>query len=134
MAHIDDYDGSLHLRSDWTGFDLVKVGLEAPCVHRSGNLVVVAGCITTVSPMKQKANIDTTIADVETACAPSRTVTFIAPTAMSRYEGVRQIGTSLVVRDDCKILINFNKNTNPMVLHIDDGAFAACPGRPHRAR
>ena len=45
-----------------------------------------------------------------------------------------QIGTSLVVRDDCKILINFNKNTNPMVLHIDDGAFAACPGRPHRAR
>eukprot|EP00930_Biecheleria_cincta_P042859 TRINITY_DN29496_c0_g1_i1.p1 TRINITY_DN29496_c0_g1~~TRINITY_DN29496_c0_g1_i1.p1 ORF type:complete len:1155 (-),score=186.59 TRINITY_DN29496_c0_g1_i1:430-3831(-) len=118
MAHLDDFHGLLHLRNEWTGFDLVKVGLEAPCVHRSGNLVVVAGCITTVSPMRQKANFDTQIGGVEHSCAPSRLVTFIAPTAMSRYEGVRQIGTSLIVRDDCKMLINFNKNTNPMVLHI----------------
>ena len=89
MAHIDDFHGSLHLRNEWTGFDLVKVGLEAPCVHRSGNLVVVAGSITTVSPMRQKANFDTTIGGVEHTCAPLRAVTFIAPTAISCYEGVR---------------------------------------------
>ena len=93
----DTFHGSLHLRNEWTGFDLVKVGLEASYVHRSGNLC----------PMRQKANFDTTIGGVEHTCAPPRTVTFIAPTAMSRYEGVRQIGTSLVVRDDSKMLINF---------------------------
>ncbi|CAE7720815.1 unnamed protein product [Symbiodinium sp. CCMP2592] len=49
---------------------------------------------------------------------PQRYVPFVAPTAMSRYEGIKQCGTSSTLRDDGRLMINFNKNTNPMVLHF----------------
>lgn len=42
---------------------------------------------------------------------------------MSRYEGIRQCGTSASVRPDGRLMINFNKNTNPMVLHFSGLAF-----------
>lgn len=43
---------------------------------------------------------------------------------MSRYEGIRQCGTSSTLRSDGKLVINYNKNTNPMVLHFSGLAFS----------
>ncbi|CAE7548796.1 unnamed protein product [Symbiodinium pilosum] len=108
----------MELRGEWAGFDLLTVGGEKLMVHRRGNLVMVSGCITTVSPMKQKANFDLNIGQVPHYCNPQRYIPFVAPTAMSRYEGIKQCGTSSILRDDGKLMINFNKNTNPMVLHF----------------
>eukprot|EP00439_Symbiodinium_sp_Y106_P019622 s2643_g2.t1 len=135
----------MELKGDWAGFDLLTVGGEKLIVHRRGNLVVISGCITTVSPMKQKANFDLTVGQVPYHSNPQRYVPFVAPTAMSRYEGIKQCGTSSTLRDDGRLMINFNKspgslfactvagcqarvrfrtrvcnvrNTNPMVLHF----------------
>ena len=43
------------------------------------------------------------IAEVPPACAPERNTPFIAATSMSRYEGVRQCGTSTTLRVDGRV-------------------------------
>ena len=71
----------------------------------------------------RKCNFDVSVGELLQGCCPSRSIPFVAPTAMSRYEGVRQCGTSATVRPDGRLMINFNKNTNPMVLHFSGLAF-----------
>lgn len=109
---------TLQLRGEWAGFDLLKVGGAAPRVYRCGELVIISGCITTVSPMKNQAGWDISIGWVDPRCVPHKGFTSLAPMAMSRYEGINQCGTSTTLKPDGKLTINFNKNTNPMVLHL----------------
>jgi len=113
----------LQLRAEWAGFDLVKVGASMPVVYRRGDLVLISGCITTVSPTKNQAGWDLTIGWVDPRCCSQREVSFLAPTAMSRYEGIYQNATSVCLKPDGKLTINFSKHTNPMVLHFWGLAF-----------
>ena len=108
----------LHLASEWAGFDLVKVGGQQPMTYRRGEIFLISGCITTVSPMKNQAGWDLSIGFIDPRCTPSHGISFLAPTSMSRYEGVLQNGTSMMLKHDGKLTINFGKNTNPMVLHF----------------
>jgi len=109
---------NLSLRNEWAGFDLVKVGGKVPMVYKRNDLVIVSGCITTTSPMKNQAGWDLTVASVAPPDAPRQSAAFLAPTSMSRYEGIYQCGTSVTIWDGGKITINFHKSTNPMVLHF----------------
>ena len=87
-------------------------------VYRGGELGLRSGCITTVSPMKNQAGWDLSIGFIDPRCTPSHGISFLAPTSMSRYEGVLQNGTSMMLKHDGKLTINCGKNTNPMVLHF----------------
>jgi len=126
--HHNEKVEELEVRHEWAGFDLLKVGGEKLVFWKEGGLVVLSGCITTTSPMKQKSDFDITVAKVPPSCTPERYTPFIAPTAMSRYEGIRQCGTSATLRPDGRLVINFNKNLNPMVLHFS--GFAYSMGEP----
>eukprot|EP00435_Cladocopium_sp_Y103_P061195 s321_g22.t2 len=126
--HHNEKVEELEVRHEWAGFDLLKVGGEKLVFWKEGGLVVLSGCITTTSPMKQKSDFDITVAEVPPSCAPERFTPFIAPTAMSRYEGIRQCGTSTTLRPDGRLVINFNKHLNPMVLHFS--GFAYSMGEP----
>lgn len=55
----------IEVRQEWAGFDLLKVGGEKLVLCRQGDLVVVSGCITTTSPMKQKSNFDITVGEAD---------------------------------------------------------------------
>eukprot|EP00746_Dinoflagellata_sp_MGD_P148170 gnl/MRDRNA2_/MRDRNA2_80422_c0_seq1.p1 gnl/MRDRNA2_/MRDRNA2_80422_c0~~gnl/MRDRNA2_/MRDRNA2_80422_c0_seq1.p1 ORF type:complete len:424 (-),score=83.70 gnl/MRDRNA2_/MRDRNA2_80422_c0_seq1:53-1324(-) len=114
----------LTLRQEWSGFDLVKVGADVPVVQRRGDLVVISGCITTVSPMKNQAGWDLTIGWVGAHAIPSRDVAYLCATQLSRFEGVYQNTTSTVLKSDGKLTIHFQKNMNPMVLHLSGLAFS----------
>lgn len=114
----------LTLRQEWSGFDLIKVGSDGPIVQRRGDLVVISGCITTVSPMKNQAGWDLTIGWVGAHAIPTRDIAFLSPTQLSRYEGVYQNVTSTVLKSDGKLTIHFQKNMNPMVLHMTGLAFS----------
>lgn len=112
------FDEELVLRGEWSGFDLVKVGSQPPMTYRRGELLIISGCITTVSPMKNQAGWDLTIGHVDPRNQPdNREVPFLAPMAMSRYEGIYQCGTSMTLKGK-NLTINFGKSTNPMVLHL----------------
>lgn len=68
--------------------------------------------------MKNQAGWHLTVAEFDPRSAPSREVAFLAPTMMSRYEGIYQCGTSSMVNPNGSLKIFFSKNTNPMVLHF----------------
>jgi large subunit ribosomal protein L33 len=118
----------VQLRNEWTGFDLVKIGAQGPVAYRRGDLLIISGCITTVTPTKNQAGWDLTVGFLDQRYAPSLTqdFSFLAPTSMSRYEGIFQNGTSTVLRQDGKLQIRFGKATNPMVLHMSG---VCCPLR-----
>ncbi|CAE8652402.1 unnamed protein product [Polarella glacialis] len=117
-------------RNEWIGFDLVKVGSEALVADLRGNIVVISGCITTVSPMRQQANFDVTVANADSSVVPPHPLAFIAPTSMSRYDGIRQCGTNSTVHEDGRITINFTKSLNSMVLHFSGWCFNASQDEP----
>lgn len=109
----------LKLNSEWAGFDLMKLGGQfTPKIYWRGDIVLVSGCITTVAPMKNQAGWDLTVCWVDPRGSPPSNISHLAPTAMSRYEGIYQCGTSMMLRSDGRITINFSKSTNPMVLHF----------------
>eukprot|EP00403_Amphidinium_massartii_P046236 CAMPEP_0178464116 /NCGR_PEP_ID=MMETSP0689_2-20121128/50678_1 /TAXON_ID=160604 /ORGANISM="Amphidinium massartii, Strain CS-259" /LENGTH=1109 /DNA_ID=CAMNT_0020091011 /DNA_START=121 /DNA_END=3451 /DNA_ORIENTATION=+ len=130
MSHSD---GNLILKDAWKPFNIVTVGSETrPRVHQrhygsSGDIVVVAGCITAVNPMKNQAGWDLVIANLPTTVVCEEDFSFLAPMSMSRFEGVFQCGTSVRVKagEGGKITIFFTKTQNPMVLHIYGLAFVA---------
>lgn len=111
-------NSDLTLRPEWAPFDLVKVGGEPPKAYRRGDIFIISGCITTTQPMKNQAGWDLTIGSIDQRNAPPQELSFLAPTSMSRYEGIYQCGTSATLKDDGKLSINFGKSTNPMVLHL----------------
>mmetsp|Transcript_85870 Transcript_85870/g.243516 ORF Transcript_85870/g.243516 Transcript_85870/m.243516 type:complete len:1128 (-) Transcript_85870:541-3924(-) len=107
------------LKPAWAGFDLVQVGSQVPMTYRRGDLFILSGCITTTTPIRTcQAGWDLPIGKVEPRCAPPARVPFLAPTSMSRYEGIYQAGTSAALMPDRNLSINFGKSTNPMVLHL----------------
>jgi len=124
QSQNEDHIMELDVRQDWAGFDLLRVGGEKLVLCREENLVVLSGCITTTSPMKQKSDFDITIGEVPPGLTPKRYVSFLSPTGMSRYEGIRQCSTSTTLRPDGRIVINFNKSLNPMVMHFCGVAFS----------
>lgn len=114
---------ALQLDSKWAGFDLVKVGGQAPAMYARDGFVVVSGCVTTTCPSKQQSGWRSSIGALDPRCAPKQSVPFLAPTSMSRYEGIYQCGTSAGVDEDGSIKIFFTKNTQPMVLHLSGLCF-----------
>mmetsp|Transcript_97764 Transcript_97764/g.187421 ORF Transcript_97764/g.187421 Transcript_97764/m.187421 type:complete len:1145 (-) Transcript_97764:47-3481(-) len=117
------FEAEISLKQEWAGFDLVKVGGKAPMVYRRAcegcPVCILSGCITTVSPMKNQAGWDLSVGWLDPRFLPQNDVPFLAPTAMSRYEGIYQCGTSACLKNSgAKLTINFTKNTNPMVLHF----------------
>mmetsp|Transcript_129037 Transcript_129037/g.413425 ORF Transcript_129037/g.413425 Transcript_129037/m.413425 type:complete len:1143 (-) Transcript_129037:43-3471(-) len=117
----------LQLKAEWAGFDLVRVGAQVPVTYARNELFIISGCITTTTPTKNQAGWPLTIGGIDPRCAPSREISFLAPTAMSRYEGMNQCGTSMTLTPDGRLQIFFNKNTNPMVLHMS--GFCCCISR-----
>ena len=110
----------LRLRKEWAGFDLIKIGCSTPCWHRFDELVFISGCLSAVNPMNNQAQHNLTIATLETILPELRSPqTFLAPMAMSRYESVNQLYTSATLRETGEVQICFNKDKNPMVLHIN---------------
>eukprot|EP00408_Alexandrium_pacificum_P066979 CAMPEP_0171169204 /NCGR_PEP_ID=MMETSP0790-20130122/8095_1 /TAXON_ID=2925 /ORGANISM="Alexandrium catenella, Strain OF101" /LENGTH=1128 /DNA_ID=CAMNT_0011634047 /DNA_START=66 /DNA_END=3452 /DNA_ORIENTATION=+ len=123
--------GDLSLRGDWVGLDLAKVSGQPPRMYRRGDLAFLSGCITATSPMrKDQAGWHITVATVDPRSAPLRDVLFMAPTTMSRYEGVHQCGTSTTLKPDGRLQIYFSKNAIPMVLHFSGICFSASSGEP----
>ncbi len=111
------------LKDQWAGFDLTKIGSENPVFYRGGDIVVVSGCITCISPMKNTSGFDMEVARLDTHHTPLTDVSHLAPSMMSRYEGIHQCGTSLKVQPDGKLTIFFVKAMNPMVLHLSGLCF-----------
>eukprot|EP00927_Polykrikos_kofoidii_P006037 TRINITY_DN12434_c0_g1_i6.p1 TRINITY_DN12434_c0_g1~~TRINITY_DN12434_c0_g1_i6.p1 ORF type:complete len:1128 (-),score=179.92 TRINITY_DN12434_c0_g1_i6:307-3690(-) len=116
-------DAELCLKERWTGFDLMQVGTKKPVSYGRGGLVIISGCATTVSPMKDKAGWEVKIAEVDPRLAPPVNISFLSPTMMSRYEGIYQGGTSTTFKSTGSIEIFFNKNNNPMVIHLSGLCF-----------
>lgn len=115
---------SLTLKEQWVGFDLVKIGTEAPACFRCGDVVIISGCVTSVNPMRNQSNFDLSIGWIDPRCAPAQNeVSHLAPTMMSRYEAIYQCGTSAKITPDGTLSIFFNKSTNPMVLHFSGLCF-----------
>jgi len=117
------FDTPLHLKNEWAGFDLTRVhnreSGQVPIFHRRGAVSVLSGCITTVAPMKNQAGWDLSLGWIDPRCCPEQgDVPFMAPTMMSRYEGIYQNGTSTVLKPNNQLYVNFSKNANPMVLHF----------------
>ncbi len=106
------------LKDQWAGFDLAKICSEKPVSYRGGDIVVVSGCITCISPMKSTSGFDMQVAWLDNRHTPWTDVSHLAPSMMSRYEGIHQCGTSLKVQPNGKITIFFAKAMNPMVLHL----------------
>jgi len=121
MSGALGFDAELALGKGWSGFDLVKAGTQGPMTYRRGQLFLISGCITTVAPMKNAPNWDLEIGSCDPRCLPPRVVYFLMPTAMSRYEGIYQCGTSAALVQTSrgvKVTILFSKSMNPMVLHL----------------
>lgn len=110
----------IQLKQNWKSFDLVKISDLAPYIYRRGDLVIITGCLTAVTPMKNSANWFLTVAQVDPTFHPSqqRESHFLCPTAMSRYEAIHQCGTCAKMTSSGELMIFFRKSTNPMVLHI----------------
>lgn len=53
MAKLVEQLDEVLVRQEWAGFNLHSVGGEKIMSLRHGDLVVLSGCITTTSPMKQ---------------------------------------------------------------------------------
>jgi len=130
MQH-EQYEQSstLDLRKHWSLFDLQTTPDKEgkPCAFRQGNLVLVSGCITTLCPQQLKANMDHPIGYLPTAWTPERKVPFTSPTHVSRFEGIKQVGTSMMIvppRTSStapgapKVSVSVVKNAVPMVLHL----------------
>ena len=121
-GHSLKIDTTLKLKPEWVGFELMKIRGQVsdvgPYLYRRGAISVLSGCITTVSPMKNQAGWDLVLGMVDPRCVSNYCVPFMAPTMMSRYEGIHQIGTSTVVKPNSQVCVNFSKSANPMVLHL----------------
>eukprot|EP00929_Paragymnodinium_shiwhaense_P122236 TRINITY_DN9485_c0_g1_i3.p1 TRINITY_DN9485_c0_g1~~TRINITY_DN9485_c0_g1_i3.p1 ORF type:complete len:840 (-),score=180.95 TRINITY_DN9485_c0_g1_i3:1539-4058(-) len=119
------------LGDQWKGFDLVRVGGQNTALrcYKRGDIIVMSGCITTVVPMKiaSKAGWDVDVGAVQAFYQPHIPVFFLAPTMMSRYEGIYQCGTSTTLRSDGKLVINFVKSAVPLVLHLSGLCCLASP-------
>ena len=76
------------LKDQWAGFDLAKICSEKPVSYRGGDIVVVSGCITCISPMKSTSGFDMQVAWLDNRHTPWTDVSHLAPSMMSRYEGI----------------------------------------------
>lgn len=129
-ANVVSQNMNLALRQGWAGFDLVSVGSLVPRAYKRDDLFLISGCVTTTTPMANKSGWDVSIANVDPRYCPARNVFFLAPTMMSRYEGIYQCGTSTRLKGDGKVWIYFGKNTNPMVLHLSGICFSVSSEEP----
>lgn len=117
----------MQLKPEWTGFDLIRMGTQAPAAASRGDLLILSGCITTTAPTKLNDGWAVTVAHLDPRCVPVRDVLFLAPTASSRSERLGQCGTSMMLKSDGRLQIQFGKSKVPMVLHFS--GFCCCLSR-----
>mmetsp|Transcript_113813 Transcript_113813/g.368282 ORF Transcript_113813/g.368282 Transcript_113813/m.368282 type:complete len:945 (-) Transcript_113813:117-2951(-) len=118
---------AMQLKPEWTGFDLIRMGTQAHAAASRGDLLILSGCITTTAPTKLIDGFAVTVAHLDHRCVPARDVLFLAPTASSRSERLGQCGTSMMLRSDGSLQIQFGKSKVPMVLHFS--GFCCCLSR-----
>jgi len=117
MSFTTVSEQKVQLRDQWVGFDLNRMSrTEVPTCFRRGDIILVSGCITTVNPQKLKAGFDIAVGWVD--CRPQESQLHVAPTMMSRYEGIYQCGTHCCFTDRGELQIRFRKLMTPMVLHL----------------
>eukprot|EP00434_Breviolum_minutum_P001692 symbB.v1.2.001500.t1/scaffold82.1/size400680/10 len=115
------------LRNVWKGFqyDRIEGNLE---VFESDGLVLISGCVTTTSPFGSKAGFDTRLDyhPLMLQYRPRRErAYFLAPIAVSRYEGIRQCAASAWVNNEGFLYMHYHKNAMPMVVHFSGFAFCS---------
>jgi len=115
------------LRNVWKGFqyDRIEGNLE---VFESDGLVLISGCVTTTSPFGSKAGFDTRLDyhPLMLQYRPRRErAWFLAPIAVSRYEGIRQCAASAWVNNEGFLYMHYHKNAMPMVVHFSGFAFCS---------
>ncbi|CAK9110545.1 unnamed protein product [Durusdinium trenchii] len=75
--------------------------------------------------MQNKDQFTTRLTNVPLWYAPRCTWQFVAPIAVSRFEGIRQCSASVWVNDtDRHLYMRFHKNATPMVVHFSGLAFS----------